>query len=171
MANKIDKNIDVTIASNLRMSYSFDNKRGIAFDLDEYGDEEVLTFEELKKISTSKYKNVLRNMFLVITDVDSDEFTVDDVVKQLKLDKYYDTAKKVLGTDEVQLDSFEEFVTECSNDELAKAIKHDNLSEVLTETAVALWKEKEIDETKLKVVLTPVGIDNLYEFISDISSL
>ena len=79
---RIDKDTEITVVNNTHGAFVYFFK-DISLELDEYGDEDTLTFGELKTISSGRHKKVLQNLLLLITDVDDDELTVNDVVKQL----------------------------------------------------------------------------------------
>lgn len=171
---RIDRNTEVTVQSNIHASFVY-SEGGVSLELAGYGDEDFLTFGELKKLSSGSSKNVLRNMYLLITDVDSLEFTVDDVVRQLKLEKYYSSAKKSLSMQEdkeLAIENFVDFVEDASATEATKAIdENPNLKEVLVQNALILYKERTIDIDKIQKMLESCGVDSskFYAFLEDLS--
>ena len=108
---KIDKDLEITVVNNIRGSFVYSN-RGTIIELDSFGDEDFLTYGELKTMVSGRYKSLLQNFSLLITDVDSDEYTLEDVIKQLKLSKYYEKIKSLTDEDdsEVDQDVFEDFI-------------------------------------------------------------
>lgn len=168
---KIDKDTDIEITSNVRASFSYLDKKGTSIELDNHGDTEFITFGELKTMASGKYKKTLQNMYVLITDVDDEDFTVDDVLKQLRLDKHYNRAKEILDVDELTVDAFDYFVEIASIEEISKAIKHESLVAVLTESAVDLYKQGEIKLDKTKAVFEACGIEAkyFYDYLSDLS--
>ena len=110
---KIDKDLEITVVNNIRGSFVYSN-RGTIIELDSFGDEDFLTYGELKTMVSGRYKSLLQNFSLLITDVDSDEYTLEDVIKQLKLSKYYEKIKSLTDEDdsEVDQDVFEDFIRE-----------------------------------------------------------
>lgn len=54
-----------------------------------FGDVEVFTFKELKEMRNA-HRGVLSKYMLIPYDVYSDELTLEDVTKELGIDKYYD---------------------------------------------------------------------------------
>lgn len=166
---KIDKDIDVVVTSNVRASFSYSDKRGVSIELDNHGDNEYLSFGELKSMASGKHKKTLQNMYLLITSIDHDEYTVDDVVSQLRLDRHYDKVKKIFDVDYLDEYSFDEFVTEASHGRLLEAVKEDFLIAGLTESAVHLYKKGSIDLEKARMIFEACGVSNFYEFLSDLS--
>ena len=99
-----------------------------------------------------------------------DELTVDDVVKQLKLDKYYTPVKEIINEeDDISSDSFKTFVEDSTAEELEKALSIDNLKPALIEVAVELYKEKNFNDfDKRKAIGDSIGLEDFNEFFSDI---
>lgn len=171
MANKIDKNTDIVISSNVKSSYSYDNHRGLIIDLEDHGDEMTVTFAELKSMASGKDKRALQKMYLLITDIISEEFTVNDVIDQLRLTKFYDKAKKILQTDEITVDSFDDFVESCSAKELSAALEDRDLFSMLADSIVYLDREGRIKDEKIRLLLDRINNVNLYEYREDTENL
>ena len=166
---KIDKDTDIEVTSNVRASFGYLDKKSKTIDLDNHGDSDYITFGELKSMASGKHKKTLHNMYILITDIEDPEFTVDDVIEQLRLNKYYDAAKKVLQTEFIDSDTFDDFVENSDINDILKAVKNDNLISGLTESAVELHKNGKIELEKTKAIFEACGVSNFYEFISDLS--
>lgn len=175
---RIDKETEVTVANNTWGSFGYNFKETV-IELDEHGDEDYLTFGELRTMASSKHKGVLQNLYLLITDIDSDEYTVRDVISQLKLDKYYKNAWDLIDVDIdeeedaiLQPDDFEDFVKDCKPKELKKKLEDDSLDGILIETAAHLYKSKKLtDFDKMHIVGRALGIneDDISAFFADMN--
>ena len=145
---RIDKDTEITVVNNTHGAFVYFFK-DISLELDEYGDEDTLTFGELKTISSGRHKNV---------------------VKQLKLDKYYAPVKEIINEeDDISSDSFKTFVEDSTAEELEKALSIDNLKPALIEVAVELYKEKNFNDfDKRKAIGDSIGLEDFNEFFSDI---
>lgn len=167
MANRIDKDVEVTIVNNTHGSFSY-NFKGTIIELDDFGDEDYLTFGELKTMSSSKHKSILRDLMILITEVDSDDFTVDDVIEQLKLTKYYKPLNNIV--DDLSTESIEDFVINSSEEDFRKALKEDSLKLVLIETSSNLYRQgKFTNFSKLRDLGNVLGIEDYNTYFSDIA--
>ena len=157
---KIDKDLEITVVNNIRGSFVYSN-RGTIIELYSFGDEDFLTYGELKTMVSGRYKSLLQNFSLLITDVDSDEYTLEDVIKQLKLSKYYEKIKSLTDEDdsEVDQDVFEDFIRESKVSDLIEKLSDENLKYPLVDTAVELYKNKDFnDYDKRKAVADAIGV-------------
>lgn len=172
MKNRIDKDTEITVVNNTYGSLIY-NYRQTILGLDQHGDEDYLTFGELRTMASSKYKSLLQKLSLLITEVDSDEFTVKDVIDQLKLTKYYKNAWKLCDEDEdLGSDTFEEFVENCSSHELSERLKDENISGILIDAAANLYRDKELtDYDKMHVIGKALGVatDDVNSYFSDMN--
>lgn len=169
MANKIDKELEITVVNNTMGSFSYQHK-DVYIELDERGDAGELTFGELKSIMSSPHKNVLKKLQLIITDVDSEEVTISEVIKQLKLSRYYDPVKELIDTDYLDADSFEEFVLNSDEKEFKKAIKNESLSSILIENVAILYKGKKLtDYSKLRLAAQEIGVSDYGTYFQDLA--
>lgn len=170
MKKRIDKDIEVALQSNVQGSFSLVAFRDIMIELDNHGDEDFLTFGELKKLASSKYKSVLQKLNLIITDVESDEFTVEDVIDQLKLTKYYEPALQLVpGGEKLNAGTFSEYVLNCSTKDLEEKLKIENISAMLIEAAVSLYREKElVSYDKLQTIANALGVADYHNYFSDV---
>lgn len=170
MANRIDKDVEVTIVNNTQGSFGY-NFKDTLIELESFGDEDYLTFGELKTMMSSKHKNILKKLMLLITDIDSEEYTVDDVINQLKLDGSYKSLREIIeNIDENSHSSIIDFIQESKTEDFEKALEDKNLSKVLVESATSLYKDGELsDYTKLRAVGKAIGIEDFNTYFSDIA--
>ena len=91
---KMDLDIEVLVQNNRRGILNYNDGRGALIELQEYGDEEYVSMRTLKSLSTGRNKNLLRTLSLIIIDVIDEEVTLEDVLAELRLTKYYDKAKE-----------------------------------------------------------------------------
>lgn len=166
MAQKINKDTDIVVTSGCVTSYSYPK---YGFNLEALGDEATLTFGELRAIAMSSDKVALHKFYIMPTEILEEEFDMNDLIKQLRMEKPYNEARKVFGLDEddiITADSFIDFIKESSVDELKEVLKNPNLSGRLSDITVGLYRENEVQVDKLRVVLEHNNID-LGAFISD----
>ena len=93
----IDLDIEVVLVNNVQSSFSYSDNRDTFFSMSEYGDEAIVTFGSLRKISSGKHKKLLQELYLLIDEVLDDEVTKEDVLRQLRLDAIYQEAIDTLG--------------------------------------------------------------------------
>lgn len=171
---KIDRDlVDISLTSNVRASFGYLDKKGTAIELENHGDSEYITFGELRTMASGRHKKTLHNMYVLITDVEDPEgeVEVEDVLQQLRLTKYYDTAKKIFGVDHLDETSFDDFVKNAKLEDIIKALEHDFLVNGLTESAVHLHRQGKIGLEKTKEIFNACGIktSRFYDFLSDLS--
>lgn len=160
---KIEKTVDVTLVNNITGGVYYNN-RGAVLDLESFGDEGVLTFGELKTMASSKYKSLLQNLTLLISEVDSEEFTAEDVIRELRLTKYY---KELDDLSEDEIDYYDtnivtDFVLNSELKEYDEKLKNPVLSHLLVDRTVQLYREKELFSLdKLKSIAEYVVDDEL----------
>lgn len=168
---KIDRDTEIYVANNIFSSFSYNDDRGTNLELTEHGDEDSLTFGELKTISSGRGKAALQKMYILITGVADPEIEIDDVLRQLKLEKYYNQAKEIFNEkDELTVDSYADFIINSSEAELTEALKNDYMRAVIVETAVDLYSDNEINDGKLIPILKSIGVEDIYSFIGDIKA-
>lgn len=174
---QINKDLEITVVNNVRGSFVYSN-RGTRIELDSFGDEDFLTYGEIKTMVSGKNKSLLQNFSLLITEVDSDEYTLEEVLKQLKLLKYYEKIKSLTDDDELDVnqDIFKDFIKDSTLSELTEKLKDTNLKYPLIDTAVELYKHKDFnDYDKRKAVADAIGVgsggddsENFDEYFRDI---
>ena len=164
---RIDRDDEVEITSNFHGFFTYSN-RDVYLELDEYGDSEIVTFKELKSMASGRSKAVLHNFYVIVGEAYYAGFSQDEVVKQLRIDKYYDRAKELMELDEVTVDGIENFVIKSSVPELEEAIKEDNLREMLLQHLISLYRKRKIPSDKLQRGLQIAGVEDFYSYLSDL---
>lgn len=172
MARKrIDSNIEIVVQNNLHSMFVYP-KLGIEFS--QNGDDDIVTYGELKSLNSGNGKRILRNFSLLVTEVLDDDVSYEDVIESLKLKDNYNEARKVLDLDEDEnfdADDFYDFIVESETSELVDAAKNDKFSKVITEGAMVAHKEKEIPEDKLRQVLIAIGFEDVADLGYDLQGI
>lgn len=166
---KMDLDIEVLVQNNRRGILNYNDGRGALIELQEYGDEEYVSMRTLKSLSTGRNKNLLRTLSLIIIDVIDEEVTLEDVLAELRLTKYYDKAKKDMGTeDDLNVDVMDEFLEDASLDDIKRVMKNKNLRTCVSERIIEKYKEGDISPGIVEFVLTDRGVVDPYSFMDDI---
>ena len=165
----MDLDIEVLVQNNRRGILNYNDGRGALIELQEYGDEEYVSMRTLKSLSTGRNKNLLRTLSLIIIDVIDEEVTLEDVLAELRLTKYYDKAKKDMDTeDDLNVDIMDEFLEDASLDDIKRVMKNKNLRTCVSERIIEKYKEGDISPGVVEFVLTDRGVVDPYSFMDDI---
>lgn len=165
----MDLDIEVLVQNNRRGILNYNDGRGALIELQEYGDEEYVSMRTLKSLSTGRNKNLLRTLSLIIVDVIDEEVTLEDVLAELRLTKYYDKAKKDMDTeDDLNVDVMDEFLEDASLDDIKRIMKNKNLRTCVSERIIEKYKEGDISPGIVEFVLTDRGVVDPYSFMDDI---
>ena len=165
----MDLDIEVLVQNNRRGILNYNDGRGALIELQEYGDEEYVSMRTLKSLSTGRNKNLLRTLSLIIIDVIDEEVTLEDVLAELRLTKYYDKAKKDMDTeDDLNVDVMDEFLEDASLDDIKRVMKNKNLRTCVSERIIEKYKEGDISPGVVEFVLTDRGVVDPYSFMDDI---
>lgn len=165
----MDLDIEVLVQNNRRGILNYNDGRGALIELQEYGDEEYVSMRTLKSLSTGRNKNLLRTLSLIIIDVIDEEVTLEDVLAELRLTKYYDKAKKDMDTeDDLNVDVMDEFLEDASLDDIKRIMKNKNLRTCVSERIIEKYKEGDISPGIVEFVLTDRGVVDPYSFMDDI---
>lgn len=136
---------------------AFMNKMGVSyFDLD-MGESEILSLKLAKEIC-SKSMSFFRKYVITISNVFTDEFTIDEVLMYLGLDKIY---KDIENYD---VDFLKEIVLDYDTMEFEKCMKkHDKkFVKMMACKMIQLYRQgEEISREKEKVICDILDIDNL----------
>lgn len=172
MNKRVEKDVELTVVNNSNGIIVYE-RNDTNLELNSPGDEDFLTFKELKTMASSPFKKYLQNFTIMITEINSDEFSLDDAIRQLKLSKYYDEARSLLEDkeDELTPEVFEEFLVNCSVKELERKMESQTLKAVLTQKAVNLYVEKQLtDHEKLRVIGEAIDHEDYLDFFSRFNS-
>lgn len=144
----IDKNVEVVVANNTYGTFVWESRNGeTSIVLEEHGDDEFLTYGELRKL-----KKYLENMELVITEVNEDGVSIMDVARGLRIDDVYEEyfdlieetdANEVDSEADIDINEFEDFILESDDDEF-KQVLESKLRDVIISGSVELYKNQKL---------------------------
>lgn len=154
----VDRDVEVVIVSNTTNRFYYENPRmNMVIDLHHIGDEEYVTVGDLRTILNSNRK-ILESFEILITEVVDEQYTVEDVLIFLGLDRKYREYFSLVRKD---MNSMAE-VTDIKNflikaplhvfeDQMAKM--DDKLRGKVIEMSVKLFKLKQFsDYNKMQIV-------------------
>lgn len=168
MAKKVNQDVDVIIANNTYGGFIHVRRNGdLVLELAEHGDDNVVTFGELKK-EASKLKRAFNDLSIVITGVDSDEFTIEDVVKELRLNDVYNELlslgeDKLADVSDIDIDIVRDFIEDSDFEDIEKLLKSkkSKLKRTIVETVVEMYKSGEVsDYNKMRLISEYLGYEN-----------
>lgn len=126
-------------------------KTGMSYKF-KYGDMEYLTFEELKSMK-SEASGLLENYILIPIDVNSDDYTIDDVLKILRIEDLY--------TEEMLIDGNIDYVLNNTKLNVFKSIVQDSSKRYLRmilDRALELAKTEQLNDlSKMSYLEDVVG--------------
>lgn len=130
----------------------------VLFDFDNYGEREFLSLADVYDIAT-KYKEFFSKNQIVIVDLDTDDYTIDDIIEFLGLNELYDEIENY-DTDyisqilKLKYVEFEE-VLKNANEDLVRS---------LASRAVELYNNNKFDSKKKENLLAEkLGVECLFE--------
>lgn len=165
----MDLDIEVLVQNNRRGILNYNDGRGALIELEEYGDEEYVSMRTLKSLSTGRNKTLLRTLSLIIIDVIGEEVTLEDVLEELRLTKYYDKAKEDMAIEEdLSADVIDKFLDDASLDDIKRVMKNKNLRTCVSERIIERYKEEDMAPGAVEFVLTDRGVADPYSFMDDI---
>lgn len=115
--------IDIEILNISDMKVSYANKMGVFYFQLEANESMVISLEEVYEVK-SKAKKCFTEHMIIITEVYSDEYTLEDIMTYLGLDSVYK------GIDDPNSDFLERLVVETDEDEFAEIIQKRNKKEI-----------------------------------------
>lgn len=175
---RIDKDFEVSIINNLYGSFYYSSPNGsLIIDMEERGDEDYVTFGDLKSLM-SRNRKILTNLNLVINDVVGDEYTLKDVIDSLKLEDSYNELlsladKKLSEVEYIDIELIPEFIKEAKPERIAKILenKKSKLRYSIAEATVELYKQKKLsDYNVMKDLAEKLGHKNVQSFWNDIEA-
>lgn len=166
---KVDLDIEVLVQNNRRGILNYNDGRGALIELQEYGDEEYVPMRALKSLSTGRNKTLLRSLSLIIVDVVDEDITLEDVLAELRLTKYYDKAKEDMNIeDNLSAEEMDEFLENADLDDIKRVMKNENLRTCISERIIERYKEGDMAPGAVEFVLTDRGVTDPYSFMDDI---
>ena len=158
LKNEIE--VEVLNLSTGRVCYT-DRDGEVIFDLNRFGEREMVELENIYKIA-NKNKGFFEKHYITITDVDNDEYEVEDVLEYLNIRGLYD---KIENYD---TDYIEEILLEMDDYDFEKVVSVNDiyLVERLADRAKTLYKVGKFRDTvRAKVIADRLNIDDLFELI------
>lgn len=159
--NRRDIMVEIMNISNGRCVYLDVNERPY-FDL-EMGELEVISLEDLTEVN-NRCKGLLRKYKIIITDVMSDEYTIDDVLNYLGVMRYYSNFENRSE------DFIEELIFDADYEDFrdAMATNH-NLQKAIAGRMIIAYKDEDereyIDKQKIRLVGKKLGLKDIFEEI------
>jgi hypothetical protein len=137
-----------------------DRDKKVILKLDNAGDREFVTLADIYDIA-NRNKGAFKKHFICISDVDSDEYSIEDILTYLNLDEIYQDDDIVdydcdyIGTIlKLDANKFERF-TENASMELVRRV---------AERAIDLYKKKKFDSRiKENALISRLGREDLFE--------
>lgn len=169
---RIDKDVEVIVANNTTGGFFYQAPNGsFIIDLENNGDEDYVSFGDLKSIMARKRK-LLENLDLIIIDVLDEEFTAQDVVEALRLtDPYAELSSlKEDEDDAITTELIKDFVVSADSDKLVKMLTSpkSKLKNRIFEASVEAYREKDlVDMNKMQAIAKAMGHDEFHAFWQD----
>lgn len=141
----IDRNTEVCIMNNTNMNFFFKHPRlPKVIDLFGWGATDYITVDELRTMHGSARK-VFDKFEVVITDVMSDEYELEDVLVYLGLDRKY---KEILSEDLLDVYNLDDLIVNTHEDDFEDLLNKldKKLSARIVERSIILFKKKELKE-------------------------
>lgn len=163
----VDRNVEVVVVSNVIGRFYYENPRmNQVIDLHHIGDEEYVTVGDLRTIINSSRK-ILEGFDLLLTEVIDSDYTLEDVLVFLGLDRKYDEYfslnKGRAGAPQVS--DVRDFLINTPVKAFEKIMEtiDSKLRSKIIEIAVTLFKLKEFgDYNKMRIIETYVS-DDLFD--------
>jgi hypothetical protein len=154
----VDRDVEVVIVSNCLWDFFYENPRmSQVIDLQHINDEEYVTVGDLRTILNSNRK-ILEGFDILITEVLSDEYSLEDVLLFLGLDKkydeYYSLSRKSQGS-RAEVGDIKDFLTKAPVSVFEKKMEtmDAKLRSKVISTAITLFKLKELDDyNKMRII-------------------
>lgn len=156
--NKVSRDTEVVFMNNTNGNLFYKcPKTHAIFDMYEYGDTDYITVEQLLVMNNSSRK-ILKELWIILTDVVDDDVELDDVLKYLGLDKLY--------SDEIAPEDIDDFILKSKDKNFSKTLKKMGkiLVKKVVERSVVLYREGKLNSiSKVNIIKEFVGNDDLFE--------
>lgn len=164
----VDRDVEVVIVSNTTNRFFYENPRmSMIIDLHHIGDEEYITVGDLRTILNSN-RNILEGFEILITEVMDGNYTVEDVLMFLGLDRkyqeYFSLTRKT-SQDIAEVKDIKDFLLKAPAHVFEKHMREMNskLRAKIIENAVTLFKLKQFsDYNKMQIIQGYVN-DELFD--------
>lgn len=152
----VDRSTEVVFINNINSRFIYSDPRTMtSYELQEKGDTDVITVDELMRMKNN-HPRILKEYWILLTDVYSDDIILEDVITFLGLEEVY---KQAYSFDELEhlltKDSFEVFNKVWSS-------ASDSLKRRILDNAVELYRNDKMSDI-FKIQLIQDGLkDNQY---------
>lgn len=136
-----------------------DKDERIIFEMNKVGEKTFILLSDLYEIS-NKHRGYFENYLITIVDVDSDDYTIEDILEYLNLKDIYEYL------DEYDLDYINYILLKLDNDRFVNIVEKANygLIECLGSRVIELYKKGKFDSRyKEHLIATRLGLQNLFE--------
>lgn len=164
----IDKNVEVIVKNNSNKRIIFDSPRmQTPIDLLEKGDEEYISVADLRTMI-----NASRKMFdrfsIIITDILHDEYTIEDLLKFVGLEKSYGEYFELRPNNKdksVNVDDIENFILKSNTQRFESTVESVSMElrkKIIEESIILFKEEKLVDYNKMNAIKKSVGNEDLF---------
>lgn len=163
----IDRNIEVCIMNNKNTNFFFKHPRlPKVIDLFGWGATDYMTIDELRTMHGVARK-VFDNFEVIITDVLSDEYTLEDILVYLGLDRKY---KEILDENLLDLYGLDDLILNTHEDDFEDLLNKldKKLLARIVERSIILFKKKDLKEYgKMELLKEVTKNEYLFEDAKD----
>lgn len=127
------------------------------YDMQEYGDEDYITVEQLLIMNNTSRK-MLKELWVLLIDTADDDVEIEDVITYLGLDSLYN--------DEVAPEDIEDFILKSKDDKFEKSLNKmgKTLQAKVVEHSILLFREGKLNSfSKMSVLKDFVDDEDLFE--------
>ncbi|EML6501628.1 hypothetical protein PIT23_003032 [Clostridioides difficile] len=136
-----------------------DRDERLIFEMNKAGEKTFILLSDLYEIS-NKHRGYFENYLITIIDVDSDDYTVEDILEYLNLKDMYEYL------DEYDLDYINHILLKLDNYKFVNLVEKANygLIECLGSRVIELYKKGKFDSHyKERLIATRLGLQSLFE--------
>ncbi|MCC0705083.1 hypothetical protein IC213_18670 [Clostridioides sp. ES-S-0049-02] len=136
-----------------------DRDERLIFEMNKAGEKTFILLSDLYEIS-NKHRGYFENYLITIVDVDSDDYTIEDILEYLNLKDIYEYL------DEYDLDYINHILLKLDNDKFVNLVEKANygLIECLGSRVIELYKKGKFDSHyKERLIATRLGLQSLFE--------
>ncbi|MCC0642358.1 hypothetical protein [Clostridioides sp. ES-S-0049-03] len=136
-----------------------DRDERLVFEMNKVGEKTFIILSDLYEIS-NKHRGYFENYLITIVDVDSDDYTIDDILEYLSLKDVYE------GLGGYDLDYINYILLKLDNDRFMNIVEKANygLIECLGSRVIELYKKGKFDSHyKERLIATRLGLQSLFE--------
>ena len=132
-------------------------KTHAVYDMQEYGDEDYITVEQLMIMNNTSRK-MLKELWVLLIDTADEEVEIEDVIKYLGLDGLYN--------DEVAPEDIEDFIIKSKDDKFEKSLNKmgKTLQGKVIEQSILLFREGKLNSfSKMSMLKEFTDNEDLFE--------